>query len=97
MDIQRVGAEVNFELNAYPYAMLGKGDLSQRHIKIALNNGQTTVATIEGEIQQDNISLTLVASNNQVRFGFIPSQQRIRYVVEVLNNYSSTGTFKRRF
>merc|ERR1712137_85302 len=67
--------------------------LSQRHIKIALNNGQTTVATIEGEIQQDNISLTLVASNNQVRFGFIPSQQRIRYVVEVLNNYSSTGDF----
>ena len=71
--------------------MVGKGDLSQRHIKIAMSNGQTTLATIEGEIQQDNISATLVASNNQLRFGFIPSEQRLRYVVEVMNHYSSNG------
>ena len=91
MDVQRLGAEFNFELNAYPYAMVGKGDLSQRHIKIAISNGQTTLATLEGEIQQDNISATLVASNNRLRFGFIPSEHRLRYVVEVLNHYSSNG------
>ena len=91
MDVQRLGAEFNFELNAYPYAMVGKGDLSQRHIKIAMSNGQTTLATIEGEIQQDNISATLIASNNQLRFGFIPSEKRLRYVVEVMNHYSSNG------
>ena len=94
MDVQRLGAEFNFELNAYPYAMVGKGDLSQRHIKIAMSNGQTTLATIEGEIQQDNISATLVASNNQLRFGFIPSEKRLRYVVEVMNHYSSNGKIR---
>lgn len=93
LDVERLGAEFNFELNAYPYAIIGKGDLSQSHIKIALSNGQTTLATIEGEIQHDNISASLVSSNNQLRFGFIPSQHRLRYNVEVMNHYSSNGDF----
>lgn len=93
LDIQRQGAEISLDLNAYPYALLAKGDLSQRHLKIILNNGQTTLATIEGEIQRDQISAQLDANNNHLRFGFIPSENRLRYVVEVMNNYSSNGDF----
>merc|ERR1719192_592760 len=93
LNIERQGAEVSLDLNAYPYALLAQGDLSQHHIKIILNNGQNTIATIEGELQQDKISAHLIASNNQLRFGFIPSEQRLRYALDVMNNYSSNGDF----
>jgi len=93
LDMKLKGAQVSLDLNAYPYALLAQGDLSQHHLKVILNKGQNTLATLEGEVQSDQITAKIDIANNHVQVGFAPSDKRLRFKVEAMNRFSATGDF----
>merc|ERR1711970_1106900 len=67
--------------------------LKGAQVSLNLNKGQNTLATLEGEVQSDQITAKIDIANNHVQVGFAPSDKRLRFKVEAMNRFSATGDF----